>query len=338
MILIRPATLDDCDQLILLASKVGTGMTTVSDDPVIMKKRVKASVAAFKQTSDQWDDGGSYLLVMEEDGKLIGMCAIYTRLGADTPFYSFRVTKLQYNSETLGKRTEPKTLTLVNDFHGYSEIGTLFLDPEHRKGGRGRFLSYSRFALIATDTGRFGRKIMAEMRGWTNKDGVSPFWNSVGAKFFKMEFADADRLSGVDNRFITELMPRSPIYLNILPQSAQDVVGVTHELTRPARALLEKQGFCFENQIDIFDGAPCLEARVENIPMIASGHTATVKIVDTVHNGLMTMVCNPKLDVFRVVFAEVQMRKDGGCGLDVCTADALCIKDGDPVSLLTWAS
>lgn len=336
MILIRPAILEDCDQLIRLASKVGTGMTTVSDDPIVMKERVKKSISAFKQTSEQWGNGGSYLLVMVEDTQIIGMCAIYTRLGANTPFYSFRVSRLQYNSENLEIRTEPKTLTLVNDFHGYSEIGTLFLDPDFRKGGRGRFLSYSRFSLIATNPERFGEKVMAEMRGWTDENGVSPFWNAVGSKFFEMEFADADRLSGVDNSFITELMPRSPIYLNILPQTAQDVVGVTHDLTRPARALLEKQGFCFENQIDIFDGAPCLEARVANIPMVAGARSATIKTVEAVSNGRLMMVCNSALSSFVVGLAEVSYIEKDVYEIDETTAAVLDVQTGGTIMIVPW--
>lgn len=336
MTLIRPATLDDCAQLVQLASKVGTGMTTVSDDPVVMKKRVLSSISAFSQTPEQWDKGGSYLLVMVEDEKIIGMCAIYTRLGAQTPFYTFRVSRLQYNSENLSIRTEPKTLTLVNDFHGYSEIGTLFLDPDYRKGGRGRFLSYSRFALVATNIERFGRKIMAEMRGWTDESGASPFWNAVGAKFFGMEFAQADRLSGVDNSFITELMPRSPIYLNILPQSAQDVVGVTHDWTRPARALLEKQGFCFESQIDIFDGAPCLETRAENVPIIAGARPAVVRVSESSVAGGMAMVCKPELSTFAVMRAEVKHHEDGVCEMSAFSAKTLGVNDGDTILVLPW--
>lgn len=311
-------------------------MTTVSDDPAVVEQRVVNSISAFNQCLDAFETGGSYLLVMEDNARIVGMCAIYTRLGVSAPFYSFRVSKLQYNSEVLGKKTEPKTLTLVNDFHGYSEIGTLFLDPDYRSGGRGRFLSYSRFALMATDIDRFGRRVMAEMRGWTDENGISPFWDAVGAKFFEMEFADADRLSGIDNGFITELMPRSPIYLNILPQAAQDVVGTTHDLTRPARALLEKQGFRFENQIDIFDGAPCLEVHAENIPLVAGARSAVVTIVESVGEGQICMLCNPRLDSFAVVREKAFLNPGGSCEIDKATAAALDLNDGDTLQIVPW--
>lgn len=340
MLVVRAVRVTDCKNLVGLSKKVGTGMTTVSSDPEIVNQRILNSISAFQRSRDDKTSAG-YLLVMEDVRKnckplLIGMCAIYTQLGKDTPFYSFRVSKLQYTSKSLGKKTEPKTMTLVNDFHGYSEIGTLFLDPEFRQKGRGRFLSFSRFALIATDKQRFGSHLMAEMRGWTDANGNSPFWSAVGSRFFEMEFAEADRLSGVDNHFITELMPRSPIYLNLLPKAAQDVVGITHEFTRPARALLEKQGFRFENRIDIFDGAPCLEARVENIPMIAQAQKGHVKIVTDIWGEPLSMVSNPRPNAFFVALTPMRFCQGDVCELDEESAGALQLADGDPVLICPW--
>ena len=76
------------------------------------------------------------------------------------------------------------------------------------------------------------------------KTGNSPFWEWLEAHFFSMDFPTADYLSGIGNKvFIAELMPRYPIYTNLLSQEAQDVIGHVHEKTRPALRLLEREGF-----------------------------------------------------------------------------------------------
>ena len=56
------------------------------------------------------------------------------------------------------------------------------------------------------------------MRGWQAETGRSPFWDHLGSKFFGLGFDSADHLSAVgDKRFIAELMPKYPIYVDLLP-------------------------------------------------------------------------------------------------------------------------
>ena len=70
------------------------------------------------------------------------------------------------------------------------------------------------------------------MRGVSDGNGHSPLWDALGAKFFDMEFSEADTLSGLGNKaFIAELMPKYPIYLPMLPDAARAVVGRVHENT-----------------------------------------------------------------------------------------------------------
>jgi arginine N-succinyltransferase len=85
-------------------------------------------------------------------------------------------------------------------------LGTasVFTNLEARGGGRGRLLSFARLMLIAADPVRFGPKAMAEIRGFTDADGNSPFWDAVGSKFFHMEYRKADSLSARDHRFIAD--------------------------------------------------------------------------------------------------------------------------------------
>ena len=41
---------------------------------------------------------------------------------------------------------------------------------------------------------------MAEMRGWQDENGRSPFWDHLGSKFFGLRFESADHLSAVGDK------------------------------------------------------------------------------------------------------------------------------------------
>ncbi|MBV5323789.1 MAG: arginine N-succinyltransferase, partial [Rhodospirillaceae bacterium] len=98
---------------------------------------------------------------------------------------------------------------------------------------------------------------------YQEEDGRSPFYEGLGRHFFKMDFEHVDALTAVGKKsFIAELMPRQPMYVDYLPQDAQDVIGKVHASTAPARRLLEQEGLYFEGYVDIFDAGPVLQARV----------------------------------------------------------------------------
>ncbi len=64
--------------------------------------------------------------------------------------------------------------------------------------------------------------MVSELRGVVGPDGVSPFWEALGRHFFKMDFSEADRLSATtDNQFILDLMPKYPIYADLLPEARE---------------------------------------------------------------------------------------------------------------------
>ncbi len=52
-----------------------------------------------------------------------------------------------------------------------------------------------------------------------------------------------DYLSGIGQKvFIAELMPRFPVYVDLLPKDAQEVIGKMHPHTLPKKS---KLGFSF---------------------------------------------------------------------------------------------
>ena len=81
-----------------------------------------------------------------------------------------------------------------------------------------------------------------------------------------MEYSTADYLTGIGQKaFVAELMPRYPVYANLLPDSARAVIGEVHDDTRAARSMLEQEGFRYEGYVDIFDAGPTLECFRDDI-------------------------------------------------------------------------
>ncbi len=265
--LVRPAHEDDLDQLEELIAGVDRGMLTMPSTRAQMEERVAGSQAAFARESAP-PDGETYFLVLEEAGRILGTASLITSLGKERPFYSYRISRDSKVSPELGVKVELDILHLVNDYHGDTELGTLFLRRDARGGGRGKLLSYARLFLIAADPLRFGHRAMAEVRGWTDDEGRSPFWDAVGAKFFRVDYQKADVMSARDHRFIADLMPRYPIYADLLPVEAREVIGKPHPDAAPARRMLESQRFRFNNVVDIFDAGPCMEAYVDDLLIV----------------------------------------------------------------------
>ncbi len=276
-------------------------------------------------------------MVLEEENRVIGTAGIFTNLGSERPFYSYRISQITRESPELDIRSDVKILSLVNDYQGYSEIGTLFLDPAWRGGGRGRLMSFSRFMLMAAHQDRFNTNVLAEIRGWSDSDERFPFWEAIGQKFFKMGFVEADKRSTVDTRFIADLMPKHPIYVSLLSEEAQRIIGEPHTLSRPAMELLESQGFRYRNCVDILDAGPSIEAVVSEVETVRNSFMATVAIDDAAlgSDGEKWLVANPALDNFSCTETQlakgVEVGNGGSMPLSVAQAKSLNVEAGEQI-------
>ena len=226
-ILFRGACDSDLDAICELAELGGIGLTTLPKDIDILNKRLTWSSRSFNQTIEH-PQNGYYLFVLEDASTkhIIGTSAIEASLGHACHFYSYKLSKHTQTCPSLNIQNNYETLSLVTDKHYHSEICTLFLDPAYRHGGNGSLLSRSLFLFMAVFPERFQPTVIAEMRGMSDEAGQSPFWNAVGQHFFHLSFAEADRLTlATDKQFVADLMPKNPVYVNLLPQAAQEVIG-----------------------------------------------------------------------------------------------------------------
>jgi len=272
MFIVRPAHLNDHSDLYELAVAMAPGITTFPPDKSVVLEKIKSSIKAF-DSAPNTQLARNFLLVLEDvsNNKVIGTAGVYSEIGHDKPFYSFqKLSQTQQNSEYKLKTTST-TLNLVNAFQGGTEVGTLLLHPDYAGLGLGKVLAKSRYLLISCFPELFKAPIFAELRGWTDENGLSPFWEAVGKHFFAdLDFTKADLLSATtDNQFIADMMPKHPIYLDLLPKSVQEITGKPHNKGRAALKMLLDEGFRDEGLIDIFDSGITVKAHFNDLTTIA---------------------------------------------------------------------
>lgn len=331
---VRPSTLADLEAVHALATVTKVGLTTLPPDERLLKERLQATRNAL-QSEISRPGGESYLFVMEDlsTGLVVGTTGIIAKVGGYDPFYSYELQTTLRESEALGVRKEIRSLHLRANHSGPTEIGTLFLHPDHRRHGVGRLLSLSRFLFMADHPERVDEEVIAEMRGVNFGRGKgSPFWEAVGRHFFDIDFGHADALSAADKGFIADLMPKHPIYIPMLPAEVQNVIGEVHQETRPARRLLEQEGFAFADQVDIFDAGPLLRARRGAIRAVAESRRGRVARLSPMSDEVEAamLVSNGRLDV-RVGMGPLVELETGEVEIARDLALALQVRLGDEV-------
>lgn len=222
-------------------------------------------------------------------------------------------------------------LTLTTDLEGSSEVGGLFLHPQARAGGWGSLMARSRYLFIKNHRARFGDRVLAELRGVMDEAGNSPFWDGLAGRFFDMTFPEADEFNAVHGtQFIADLMPKTPIYVSLLSESARAVMGLPHPTGRAALRMLQDEGFVFDRYIDIFDGGPTVTARTDDVRTITESEEET--IMEIAAGGKTKMLlAHGHLKEFSACFASVKRAGRKGICIDPDAAELLGVKEGDTV-------
>jgi arginine N-succinyltransferase len=327
---IRAATPDDLQAIYEMAKLTGGGFTNLPADRKSLEGKIERSTACFARADDDLRDE-LFVLVLEntETGEIRGTCQLLTQVGQKWPFYSYRLSTLTQHSAELGRTFRAEILSLVTDLEGSSEVGGLFLHPNERAGGLGMLLARSRYLFIGMHRARFADRILAELRGIIDDAGDSPFWDSIAGRFFGMSFDEADTFNALHgNQFIADLMPKHPVYVAMLSDSARHVLGRPNVSGRAAMRMLENEGFAHENYVDIFDGGPTMTARTDQVHSIRNARDAKVAAMG--EGGTMSLVASGRLADFRCAYGKVADGADG-VTLDPATAEVLRVGAGDAV-------
>jgi len=279
---IRAATSGDLQALYEMAKLTGGGFTNLPADRNSLRAKLERSAEAYARAEDKLADE-LFVLVLQntETGEVRGTCQIFSQVGQHWPFYSYRLHALTQHSQELDRTVRAELLSLCTDLEGSTEVGGLFLHPSERAGGLGLLLARSRYLFIAAHRARFGDRVLAELRGIIDERGGSPFWDAIGGKFFGMTFQQADEFNAIHgNQFIADLMPKHPVYVAMLPESACKVIGLPHPSGRAAMRMLENEGFRYECYVDIFDGGPTMTARTDEVASIRDAVATKVSRTD----------------------------------------------------------
>ena len=299
MLVVRLAQRQDLQAIMELAHATGGSLTNLPPDETTLALKLEHAVNTHQNLVTHGD--GLFWFVLEDtrSGRLVGVSGIDCAIGMDQTFYTYRVSTIVHASKTLNVYHQFPTLFLTSDHSGASELCSLYLHPDYRHSRAGALLSKCRFLFMAQYPQLFAEKVIAELRGYLDEDGTSPFWEGLGRHFFDMEFSEADYLTALNQKqFIAELMPRYPFYTRFLPDSAREVIGQVHRETEPAKQLLEHEGFRYEGCVDIFDAGPTLECYANRIRAIRDSYLASSLQVDALQ-GYPLLVCNPHRTDFR---------------------------------------
>ena len=335
--LIRPANMDDLQPIYEMAKRTGGGFTNLPPDKKALSAKLERSAAGFDRVGDDVADD-LYVFVLQNSltGEVRGTCQIFGNVGQKWPFYSYRIGALTQHSVELERTFRADILNLSTDLEGATEVGGLFLHPGERAGGLGMLIARSRYLFIRNHRQRFADRTIAELRGVIDEAGGSPFWDGVAGRFFGMSFQEADEFNAkFGNQFIADLMPKHPVYIAMLQESAKTVIGVPHPSGRAAMRMLENEGFAWENYIDIFDGGPTMTARTDHIRSIREAKDVTItEISNSVgeqksdQKKLLTL---GRLHAFKAAYGWIDDRGDDVI-IDAGCARALNISVGDQVT------
>lgn len=330
---IRAARPGDFRALYDLAKLTGGGFTNLPAEKATLEAKLAASEAGFSRKGDgPADDLYLFMLENVETGKIRGTCQVFGAVGNDRPFYSYLISTLSQKSEELGRIFRNQALTLTTDLEGASEVGGLFLHPQERAGGLGMLLARSRYLFIKQHRPRFGETVLAELRGVMDQSGNSPFWDAIGGRFFGMSFPEADEFNAIHGtQFIADLFPKTPIYIAMLPESAQSVIGQPHPTGRAALKMLENEGFIWDSYVDIFDGGPTVTARTDRIKTVMEAEWLRVAGANEQGGGETMMLATGCYHDFVACYGQTERTANGELLIDTAAMAKLDVEPGERV-------
>lgn len=320
---------DDVELLYALAVAGGSGLTNLPADRSALAAKLAASERAI-DGQDAHESGAAILLIVEMGGIVVGTSCVFPRVGAEWPFYSYRMTRHTAKSQAVRRVQSQALLNLVNDFDGETEVGGLFIDPAWRGHALGALAARARYLFIAAHRSWFRQRVIAELRGWQDEAGSPPVWEAVGRHFYDMEFSEADRTGALSgNQFIADLGPRYPLYVSMLPEAARQALGRPHDDGRLAYEMLLAEGFHAGDYFDIFDGGPTLVANIDDVRTVRESQKCEVtKIAEC--PGPMALVSTGRGRDFRVSRGKVSAAGT----VDPSLAKALDLGTGDHISFV----
>ena len=318
---VRPARNEDFQAIYEMAKLTGGGFTN-RPRKGNLGRQLKRSEAAFA-AGGQSEGPVRLRLENVETAKSAARQGFASR--HDEPFILSQHDA--QSSPELGKnfRAEMLTLTTISGQLGSAAYSPPGEPPRPRCPAGAKPLLF-----IKLHRTRFANQVLAELRGVIDEAGGSPFWDAIAGRFFGMNFQEADAFNGTHGtRFIADLMPKTPIYTALLPESARAIMAIPHPSGRAAMRMLEQEGFSGGDYIDIFDGGPTMSADTDDIRTIREAQALTLARVDDGEVGKRMMLAAGLRGAFASGYGHVNLMGDGEATLDSAAAALLGIAPGE---------
>ncbi|HMN96957.1 MAG TPA: arginine N-succinyltransferase [Phycisphaerales bacterium] len=278
MFVIRQAQPDDLPTLLKLARMVHF-INLPADRDIIAAKIARSRLSFQGQAPSEREREFMFVLEHVESESVVGTCAVLSCISwPGHPHTYLKVSRREHFSRDLQSGSVHVTLQLGTDETGPSELGGLILAPGYRghPARLGSLLSLIRLHYVGLHREWFSERIIAEMMGALTPDSRNLLWEYLGRRFINLQYSEADRFCQHSKEFITSLLPPGEIYAALLPPEARNLIGRVGEETRPALAMLERQGFASNEHVDPFDGGPYIGAQRDRIPIVAATRRATL--------------------------------------------------------------
>ena len=337
MLIQRLCTMDDLAEIERLAAASPVGVTALPAERDRLVAIIEASIASM---ADDVTFSGEerYFFVIEDSsaGHLVGCSSIIASAGFSQPFYTFRNEMFVHASRELGLHNRIHVLSLCHDLTGHSLLAGFHLSQAMQHDGRCRALNVrGRLLFMANHPQRFAESTAVEVVGVSDAAGAAPFWDAVGRHFFAVSYLEAEQLgSNRGLHFLAELMQGYPIYVPMLSDAAQEVIGQAHSSAEEVFDILLREGFEADDYIDIFDGGPAVKAKTASLRTFQDSHRARVRIGRATAPGVPCLVANQQVKDFRAAVLDVPWHPGEDVVLSSEQAACLNVVDGDLISLV----
>lgn len=338
MLTIRPARYADLDALAALAASVTALDLSLPSETRELERLLVRSGDAFAADID-FPGEEEYLFVATDRAEaVVGAMLVVAAAGHPGADYSFRNETIVHASHELGVNHRIYALNLSHDLSGF----TLLRPPVAVPGGQAlrveRALLQAALCFIAEHPARFAEDLIAPLPGVVDEHGESPFWSAVGSKFFGVSYREAERLAlGKDRSFMAELMPHYPLYVPLLPASAQSALGQTRSEFLNTYALLMEEGFEGERYVDVFDGGPVFCVKRELAGAVHGARVLPLRVDEEgARNAPECLLANREIRHFRAVLARALRMPEGSVATGEEAASRLELIDQDEVRCV-WA-
>ncbi|AJQ97631.1 arginine N-succinyltransferase [Gynuella sunshinyii] len=329
MQIVRPVNVIDIPAIERLLVENGVNVTSLPQDRDRLAEIVSLSTKSFNLEQEAVEFP-FFMFVLEdlETGSVIGVCGLEASAGSGYPFFNYRLEDLIHASHHLEVKNQIPVLHLSHELTGSTVLKSFAMKPEHKHTDGFALLVRARLMFYCAFQSLFSDRLCTEIQGVLNEQGESEFWNSIGQKFFDIDFATADYYAGVKSKtFIAELMPQHPIYLPLLSPEAQETINREHPQTAMNCQLFFAEGFTKTRFVDIFDGGPVLMAQKQSLKTFKDYHAKQIKVSHQV-GGLKYLISNQSLRDFRCVIGNLVDGVGDTVRINPEIADALQLEAG----------